>query len=1657
MNLVDGIRNTFGGAFNVIGRLTSRVPGLTLAPHYLANLLWLIGEKFYDLAKQSYSGNAAVYACLRVLSTAVPEPPLIARIRNSDGTVGDPINFGHPLTDLIANPNELMTEYEMWELVVLHLGIIGRSTWFKERNNLGLPIALWPLRPDRVGPIYSIDDVPGQRVVKGWSYLVPGTSIYIPIPREDVWLNNLPDPTGESGGLVEGLGPLQVLAGEVGADNEATRFVGAIMANYATPGLLLSVKSTIRNKEQAQLIKASFMREFGGARRGMPGVVDADTSVTQIGFNLRQLEFPDVRRISEARISAALGVPAILAGLSTGLDSGIRATIAEQREYFAETTLSNYWRRLSTSFTRDVAIEFDKNFICEFDTSKVRALSAKLKMDTDRLAAAFAQGAVLVDEYREKVLYLPAIGGVFGRSVWVPTSGALTDPETYFEPSLEPPPGSLFDQNARIPEPNGGTPNKQLVDAIASGTGVGSESGASKLAGKGNLGFLAATGVLDRPGMMMGKVSAIVHSRTADAGKINRNTRSAIQFGDNKYSTRLMAYFKRLGAYTAARFLAEAKAEGADIPSEYTTELKNILGELWYDILGKSYIDATDTTGVSVKWDATNPRVKDTISELAKRVVRIDDTTREWIRTAVARSTSEGRTIDQLAKDIREGSVEPFSKSRAITIARTESGTAYNKGAVLAYAEAGLTHVSVLDGDYDEECAAANGQVWTLAEAQANPLQHPRCTRAFAPIVDIPKIPQQNREFSILDYPREYADVSTNARFDQANYTDIGNQMNVELRKIRAPMVDLPSVSGVVTKDKVEIISDNMRATVSAYGNYLAGDTMDMLHQYISQFERGTLRRVSGMKGIDAGELGKITQDFINKAMFQEVESNRQQFTDHGIRHIIGNVQKQALILDELEKQGYTITARDRLLADFVAFNHDVGYTVPLVRAGGLRGIDASHDHPAFSEKIAMEQKSIWNENKIFTEAEYERAASIIATHSKSDLSVQDPVALAVRIADNTALFQAEKLPSVFEYVPEGRYLLTEMQKASAAGDMEAFDQARLNLRASINRTTLDTNLKRDLQAAVGEINKYTGKFTIGTMAGRVESLSHDSHSLITMKVGYNAFDQFLQKSFDMGQQATHKLLKGYGITDFTKNRYELGKVGDKVILTLEITGRPDTAPTASVGVVENKLVLKPILRVPKPVQPKLPPIWEVGQPIGDGYDITAAAEVIAKEQGKYQGREINPVAISRNPTIDFYSLSADDRGVTGSAGWSGTIELSSKTSKLLAELIKREKPLDGDHASALGTLLHEEYHMVSVKRDEKIYRTPVGKVLEEGLTESLAIRDLPGFARKLGYIAEESAFPANYKRDYGTYRQYVSFVEDLANTAAGSGASGKTQDEFLRKWKFRTKPADLVKVIADDLAKVAGMKKDSDTYNQLVADIQNNVFFNDYVEGSAIFQGQGAVQALTIARRKRPRDFEAPAEIPPEVSPEVRQRLAEGRPAFTDHEEALLRAYTGSNYMTINNQLRKGSTPKEAFMAKEQQDLIDLVKNHRLPVSVTVYRGVKGQSRDITGLTIGDIIVDKAFTSTSLSIDVSTGFIGGGSTGTVMEIQLPKGQAGIYVPPTRLREGEGDFDISGIVGEQEILLPPGVRLKIVGRREITSEYGTGAVTVLEMIPVKEK
>ena len=109
----------------------------------------------------------------------------------------------------------------------------------------------------------------------------------------------------------------------------------------------------------------------------------------------------------------------------------------------------------------------------------------------------------------------------------------------------------------------------------------------------------------------------------------------------------------------------------------------------------------------------------------AARVTKINVTTRDAIQSAIATAIAQDVSLLDLADAIEQGGGDiaipgldaVYTDYRAEMIARTELMDAYNAATLGSYADAGFGYVQAIDGYGDEECAARNGQTFSMDEA----------------------------------------------------------------------------------------------------------------------------------------------------------------------------------------------------------------------------------------------------------------------------------------------------------------------------------------------------------------------------------------------------------------------------------------------------------------------------------------------------------------------------------------------------------------------------------------------------------------------------------------------------------------------------------------------------------------------------------------------------------------------------------------------------------------------------------------------------------------------------------------------------------------------------------------------------------------------------
>jgi hypothetical protein len=394
-------------------------------------------------------------------------------------------------------------------------------------------------------------------------------------------------------------------------------------------------------------------------------------------------------------------------------------------------------------------------------------------------------------------------------------------------------------------------------------------------------------------------------------------------------------------------------------------------------------------------------------------------------------------------------------------------------------------------------------------------------------------------------YPVDAKLITQEMRMAQADYSDIQTNMRAQLARINKGDPELKKVDGDLTPENLNNIVDNAKTQLKHYESYLAGDTALRGRDYIDRMK--DILGDPSLSKLNAKAVDEMMTDSVKKLVYQEVESNRQQFTDHGIRHIVGNVERSDKLLMTMTKG--EVSAMDRLSSAFVMVNHDVGYTTPLIREGGKRGVAVSGDHKLFSEKILSQQADKWNEGRIFSKEQYKDILGITKTHDSTEINMKGRVGTAVRLSDNLSLFSKEKLPGMFQYVHQGEKHLLSLGKAAASNNTKEFEKAKTSLYKAVDKANISGQLKRDLKASVKEISYVTPKYTMGVLAGEISKINRVGKKTV-VDITYSKWDATLQKMFDMGQKQTKKLLNDYGYKDFTKTEYDLGG-----LVTLKISG----------------------------------------------------------------------------------------------------------------------------------------------------------------------------------------------------------------------------------------------------------------------------------------------------------------------------------------------------------------------------------------------------------------------------------------------------------------------------------------------------------------------
>ena len=344
------------------------------------------------------TGNSAVVACLNVLATAFAEPTLKVLTKNSEGDVEQ---VSHPVTKLLSRPNPFTSGPLLSHYVVTALNASGDAYLLKIRNSSGRVIQLIPMMPDRVTPRGNEDEL-----ITHYEYYGSSKTMgeFVVIKKNDlVHIRQGIDPNNHR----KGFAPLKSVLRELLGDEAAGQYATALLHNMAVPGVILSPKDDATggpSREEAEAIAKMYKTKFGGSNRGAPMVLTGPMDVKPVSFSPEQMDLKELRRLPEERVSAVLGVPAILAGLGAGLDAATYNNTKELREFFTEQKLIPLWKTVANELTHQLLLEDftnDESNYCVYDLNEVRALASDKDDTYKRMNMGVAGGWITISEARK--------------------------------------------------------------------------------------------------------------------------------------------------------------------------------------------------------------------------------------------------------------------------------------------------------------------------------------------------------------------------------------------------------------------------------------------------------------------------------------------------------------------------------------------------------------------------------------------------------------------------------------------------------------------------------------------------------------------------------------------------------------------------------------------------------------------------------------------------------------------------------------------------------------------------------------------------------------------------------------------------------------------------------------------------------------------------------------------------------------------------------------------------------------------------------------------------------------------------------------------------------------------------------------------------------
>jgi len=261
----------------------------------------------------------------------------------------------HPLLDLLHHGNDQLPGQTVFQMTQTHLDLVGEGFWLLERNGLGMPVALWPIPPNWVMDMPTVDK-------PFWSLRLHNKQVEVPITEMLRFIEA--DPSAPYG---RGSGIARSLSDELETDEYASKHLKTYFYNNARPDIIVSADH-LSPTDTARMEEKWLEKQQGFWNRYKPFFMSRKVDIQQLSQSFESMQLTELRKQERDTVMQVYGVSPEKFGVLTASN---RSTITAADLFWTKDVLMPRIEHLRNTMQDRLVPMFDDNLILDFQSPVV--------------------------------------------------------------------------------------------------------------------------------------------------------------------------------------------------------------------------------------------------------------------------------------------------------------------------------------------------------------------------------------------------------------------------------------------------------------------------------------------------------------------------------------------------------------------------------------------------------------------------------------------------------------------------------------------------------------------------------------------------------------------------------------------------------------------------------------------------------------------------------------------------------------------------------------------------------------------------------------------------------------------------------------------------------------------------------------------------------------------------------------------------------------------------------------------------------------------------------------------------------------------------------------------------------------------------------------